>query len=201
MSHKITVAQMAAEVRDRHGLDDLLQRYEQGAHKTITSRGYTRDHNSDAPAEVLELLEVMRRVEAVRGAVAGSAPADAALHMAFLVRAAVRANLPSFEDGIKRRAQRKAGQGKRGKEGPLKRTLRRVTSELTRPGPKEVLAAVSDLAHMENLYLAPTNPVPLLIQDVDADAKRILYVRQDGREGSASFKTIANHVREILKPG
>jgi len=190
---------MAAEVRDRHGLDDLLHRYEQGAHKTITSRGYTRDHNGDAPAEVLELLEVLRRAEAVRDAIAAATPDDAALHMSFLVRAAVRANLPSFEDGIKRRAQRKAGQGKRGKEGPLRQTVKRIMSNQTCPGPDGVIAAMCDLEHMEDLYYARTDPLPLRIQEVDTDAKRVFYSRRDGEEGSASFKRIANLVGEILK--
>ncbi|MCC7203112.1 MAG: hypothetical protein IT393_10695 [Nitrospirae bacterium] len=137
----------------------------------------------------------------------------------FFILANVGLNIPEARKFFKREASSMGGKGKRGAEGPVKQTVRRILKEIEKdklkPTFKNVIDKMIDPDFMADLYETLKNPIPLSIrgvyrsngdsihsEDKDYDLKNYFeyHLRTNPKKKEPlKFRRINDTLNEILK--
>ena len=104
---------------------------------------------------------------------------------------------PDLQANLSRQWAARGGKGKRGHEGPLKQTLRRLVIEAGSRDPGEIFRLLEDADCMSDLYEHSTNPIPWQVLSFDKHSETIEFRDRQGKDHRIKFSTIRNRLSEI----
>ena len=108
-------------------------------------------------------------------------------------------DLPIVEKYITKARNRKAGKGKRGREGRVKITIRRFLSEPEINNFETLINAMDDEETVNKVCYDPDDPAPMRIIDVYREKQKVTYLTESGEEKCITFSGIQTSLTEINK--
>ena len=134
----------------------------------------------------------------------------------FRANTEVGLNVPRARKFFGREFSGIGGKGKKGAEGPVKQTIRRIIKEIRsgkfKPSYETVINKMRDPDFMADLFEASKNPIPLQILGVYTSTKDSIrdededygllnyfeYCLRNGKKKSVTFRRINDALQEIL---